>query len=466
MRKYVLVALVPFLATAAYSADFSCGNVVCLIAAINTANSNGQDNSIFLDEGVYTLTTVDNMTDGPNGLPSITGSMTIRGPENIGSTIERDPNVPSLRIFQIASNGKLRLEWLGIRQGSLSDIVQAGQPPVGGGAILNRGSLTITNAAVYNNQVLVTNGGGAIYNFGTLAISKSDLRDNTAEDSAGGAISSFGSLFIEDSNIFHNDADVGSALVVEGSGVLIRTSVYNNFSSFDTIRSEFSTLDIEDSDVHDNHPILGPSIGNFSGVLNIVSSTIARNDAGIFNSGELLLRNVTVAANTSTVLSLRAGISNTGTVRLQNTIVALNTFRGTTSMASDCDVVTSLGNNVIGDLTGCQVVLRTTDHVGNPGLDSFTLNPSIPGSGNFPLLRSSPAVNAGSNGGCTPRDQLGERRRGVCDIGAVEFQVIERTARVSGPKITGTLGNNGWYRSSVTANWIVSDPESGIISTP
>ena len=43
--------------------------------------------------------------------------------------------------------------------------------------------------------------------------------------------------------------------------------------------------------------------------------------------------------------------------------------------------------------------------------------------------------------------------------------VTDNTAPVIVPQITGTLGNNGWYRSSVTINWSVSDPESGIAST-
>src|ERR1700736_2453282 len=56
------------------------GDVGCLIAAINEANTNGQPrNTIRLEAGTYTLTAVDNDTDGPNGLPSVTSTLTIRG---------------------------------------------------------------------------------------------------------------------------------------------------------------------------------------------------------------------------------------------------------------------------------------------------------------------------------------------------------------------------------------------------
>jgi len=49
------------------------------------------------------------------------------------------------------------------------------------------------------------------------------------------------------------------------------------------------------------------------------------------------------------------------------------------------------------------------------------------------------------------------------------FQVlpkpIDTTPPVINPQITGTVGNNGWYRSSVTVSWNVTDPESGIASS-
>jgi hypothetical protein len=43
--------------------------------------------------------------------------------------------------------------------------------------------------------------------------------------------------------------------------------------------------------------------------------------------------------------------------------------------------------------------------------------------------------------------------------------VTDTTPPVIVPQITGTLGNNGWYRSNVTVGWSVTDPESGIASS-
>jgi hypothetical protein len=47
----------------------------------------------------------------------------------------------------------------------------------------------------------------------------------------------------------------------------------------------------------------------------------------------------------------------------------------------------------------------------------------------------------------------------------VVVKIVDVTAPVITPQITGTLGSNGWYRSAVTASWNISDPESGIASS-
>lgn len=44
-------------------------------------------------------------------------------------------------------------------------------------------------------------------------------------------------------------------------------------------------------------------------------------------------------------------------------------------------------------------------------------------------------------------------------------KIADVTAPIVTPQVTGTLGANGWYRSAVTVNWSVSDPESGIASS-
>jgi hypothetical protein len=74
------------------AAEFTCasGDVACLIMAIREANANGEANTITLEAGTYPLTTVDNNTDGSNGLPSIASPLTLQGAGAAATVIERE----------------------------------------------------------------------------------------------------------------------------------------------------------------------------------------------------------------------------------------------------------------------------------------------------------------------------------------------------------------------------------------
>jgi hypothetical protein len=110
--------------------------------------------------------------------------------------------------------------------------------------------------------------------------------------------------------------------------------------------------------------------------------------------------------------------SGTGTLLLQNTIIAKNSA----ATGPDCrGTITSLGSNLIGDPTGCTLTLRPGDLTGDPGLDTFT-DDGRPGNGHFPLVSTSQAIDAGNDAVCPKRDQLGRRRVGPCDIGAIAFR--------------------------------------------
>jgi hypothetical protein len=110
-----------------------------------------------------------------------------------------------------------------------------------------------------------------------------------------------------------------------------------------------------------------------------------------------------------------------GTFELQNTIVALN---DSTGGIPDCHgLITSRGNNLIGDIRECGITLLSTDLTGDPGLGTFSDN-GTPGNGHFPLLAGSQAINAGNDASCSERDQIGNKRIGSCDVGAIEFRPV------------------------------------------
>jgi hypothetical protein len=307
MKKFMLCATALLLfERAAYSADFTCasGDTACLIAAINVANSNGEDNTIFLEAGEYILGVVNNNTDGPNGLPSITGKMSIRGTDGIGSTIQRNMDSPGFRIFHVASQGSLTLDWLALTGG------MSNSPVAGGGAILNRGTLAIHRSNLSNNFVIQAQSGGAVLNIGTLTISHSEISSNFSVLGSGGGIASSGSLVIEDSFIRGNlvrSGTGGGGISMSGFGFLLRTTVAGNNTERDGGGIlNGGTLTIENSNIHGNESAevsSGRGGGVFnSGVLTIISSTVSQNrstffGAGIFNSGDLFLTNLTIAEN-------------------------------------------------------------------------------------------------------------------------------------------------------------------------
>jgi hypothetical protein len=145
----------------------SAGNVMCLIAAINTANANGEDDTITLRAGTYRLTVVDNATNGSNGLPSVTSPITIQGAGADRTIIERGASAPFFRILHVGAEGVLRLEGLTVRGGVAEDI--GPEPSLfgsNGGGILNFGDVGLTHSRLTSNRAGGLDAGGGLFNHG------------------------------------------------------------------------------------------------------------------------------------------------------------------------------------------------------------------------------------------------------------------------------------------------------------
>jgi uncharacterized repeat protein (TIGR01451 family) len=141
------------------------------------------------NDAIYSLTAVNNNTDGPNGLPSITSEIIINGNNAI---IRRDnDSVDGFRIFHVAGGGSLILNNLTVENGLITG---------DGGGIWNAGNLTISESRLLGNQANGENGtggypgqggngggfGGGIFNSGTLTITHSTLSNNLAVGGNGG----------------------------------------------------------------------------------------------------------------------------------------------------------------------------------------------------------------------------------------------------------------------------------------
>lgn len=171
--------------------SYSAATVPELIAAIDAANLTPEADTITLAAGaIFTLTEVNNTTNGPTGLPTIAANedLTILGN---GDTIERGTGTPAFRLFDVAAGASLRLENLTLQRGYAFGSGVSAQ----GGAIFNQGVLTLSGVTVQNSSaqgselpfeyVAPSAAGGGIYSNGALIVESATIRNNYASGGRG-----------------------------------------------------------------------------------------------------------------------------------------------------------------------------------------------------------------------------------------------------------------------------------------
>ncbi len=391
-----IVALVLLCPAEAAVFNIAAGDVTALINAINTANGNNEDDTINLAAGTYTLTAVDNDTDGAgNGLPLITSTITMRGAGANRTVLARAASAPEFRIIDVHAPGVLMLDGLTLSGGG-GVFFFAG--------IFNAGTLTLLNSGVSNTS-------GAIANAGTLTLLNSSVSRNDA--------GSFGQSVAGIEN--------------GGTATLLNSSVSDNFGRFAGAISNGGRMTLTNTTVSGN---AAPSDGtgaiqNDGGTVTLVNSTVSDNHASQGRAG---------------ILS-----EGGGTVEMTHTIVVGNTIRGFSpeEVPDDCfnglgfsftspGQFISRGHNLVGVGTGCP-----SDGPGDLTVDpadvfTMVLGPLQNNGGPTPthaLLPGSPAIDAG-NATCTDAsgnplttDQRGKPRPvdgngdgiSACDIGAFEL---------------------------------------------
>jgi hypothetical protein len=421
-----LVLIAADLFGALHAAEFFCrsGDVTCLVNAIKKANSTRRPDTIKLEAGVYTLRTVaETNDDGPNGLPSIKTEITIVGNGPNSTVIERDPTFerpfepgapgPRFRILYVTEAGNLTLDSLAIKGGVLFSSINDNGP-----GVFSRGITTITNSIITQNIGVFGSGGGIFNMGGTLTVSDSVIRDNQViegEGGGGGVRADFpGTTTITNTTISNNEADEGGGGIDNGGHMtILNSAIIDNFAAFGVGAgiSSGGTLIVTNTTIANNvkNGVFGGGAGiaNTGGTVAVVNGTIVNN-----------VNDVDVFAETFG----GGGIGNFGgTFQLHNTIVALNT---STVRGPDCEgSITSGGNNLIGDTFACDVTLLSSDLTGDPKLGALVGagEGGQPGRAFFPVLPDSPVIDAGNPDTCPETDQLGNPRRGICDIGAIEF---------------------------------------------
>lgn len=281
---------------AAVEFNVADGDVAGLIAAINAANDEvanpGPDTINLAANGTYTLTAIDNDTDGPNGLPSITSEITINGK---GATVGRseDAGTSDFRIAHVSGSGDLALNALTFKRGRSSGDI--------GGGLYNSGGF-----AALNSCMIVGNGGfgngGGIYNDGGEITLASTMVINNGAFSGGGVFNAGGDMRAIDSTIRNNGGGFGSGVYNEAGYVeLDRCTIARNGN--ETYLAIYSTgeMHLTNCSITDNQYQFEASwggIGNNGGILTLTHCTLTGNQypaIDTFNGGVTTLSNTIVA---------------------------------------------------------------------------------------------------------------------------------------------------------------------------
>ena len=332
----------------ALAATISVDGTTCtLVDAITAANNNVLAGGCSAGSGAdtielpffgstHTLTTVNNNTYGPTGLPVITSEITISG-GIIHSTITRDSSAPLFRILAVAATGNLTLLHTTV-SGGLLDITVLPFGNLHGGGIFSRGILTLDTTTVSGNSAF--GGGGGIDNTGSLTLTSSTVFGNSA-GSFGGGISNVGTLTLESGTVASNTAGYfGSGISNFGTLTMFDITVSGNTATAgygSGVSNSGGTLTVTNSTIsgntgggirNDNRTIDGTLA---DGTLSLTNSTVSGNTAGtrgggIENSGILTVTNSTVSGNTTS--DSGGGIRNRGTVSLTNSNVEANSAAG------------------------------------------------------------------------------------------------------------------------------------------
>jgi hypothetical protein len=199
-----------------------------LAADINAANTNGGTNTITLGANIQ-LTSVDNNTNGTNGLPVIASGDQLTFIGN-GYSIARSTasGTPAFRLFDVAGGSSLILQNLTLQGGLANGWGAAAE----GGAIYSSGTLTFSGVTVQNNKAVGANGGlsitgngsaggaasgGGVYAVGAVTLSNDVFTNNEAVGGLGGK----GQQALNFTDYLQQGGDGGAGGAASGGGLFV-----------------------------------------------------------------------------------------------------------------------------------------------------------------------------------------------------------------------------------------------------
>jgi hypothetical protein len=332
------------------------------------------------------------------------GDIVIPSTININNTLTFDAtgyNVTldgnnAILIFNVTNSGNLTLIGLTIAKANNSSF---------GGALINNGTLAITNSSFISNTS--TQGGGAIYNVlgGTItSINNSNFISNTATTTDGGAIRNSGNIgTISSSSFISNTAATGGGAILNGGA--LTNIISTTFSANSSTNSGFG----------------GAINNNYGGTItNLSNSTFAANSATAIGGAIVNYPGQTMSVSNSTFSGNSApsggDIYSYGTLNLSNSLLAVGGGTG-----GNCGgTITDGGYNLSDDATCSFSATGSQNSVTNLKLDPSGLKNNGGPTQTIAILAGSAAFNS-STSSCPASDQRGYPRPSTgCDIGAYQ----------------------------------------------
>jgi hypothetical protein len=383
-------------------------------------------------------------------LPSLTSAMKVQAAA--GSTVDGNGNP----CFVVESSGDAVLKGLTVQNCVAFE----------GGAVLNKGTLTINRCRITGNSASYGGGvsnDGTGSNVGSLTIAGSDISGNTASDGGGGVATDYGVVKISDTTITGNSAaaDGGGVHSYGGKVTLTNCTVSGNTASrggglvagfYFTPDFDAAVLKIQKCTISGNvAAALGGGVFLYQrGALNLIDSTVSGNSAtsvggGVaadtwYGEGFLNVINSTISGNTvgregGGIYLATAGPGGQR-VTLKHGLISGNTASMVPEMSADngpftltVDDYNLFGQNADAGVSG--FTPGATDIVPGPGVTVNDILFPLANNGGptqtHALVPGGPAVDAVPTGdgnciGTTDQRGVSRPQGDGCDVGSFEVE--------------------------------------------
>jgi chitodextrinase len=455
-----------------------------LLNAISAANRQVGGGTVSLAPGcTYTMSAINNSTDGNNAFPAIQGNVTVIG--NAATITRSTSGVANFRFFMIDEGGSLNLSNLTLRNGSITASYLHG-----GGAILNRSQLTVNGVSFLNNRSLATTGGGAIDNhdMGQMTVTLSNFTGNVGLQ--GGAIE-------DEATLCHTSRPAcGQATVTQSTFTNNSTTQYGG-GAFESQLNQQSPVLCQPTWPQ---PVSCQQVGGAHDTLigNTFSGNTAMTEGGaIANFGTTTLSNSTLYNNGTIGTgpsgdSGGGGVQNTGVITItQSTLSGNKSLYGanihdyndtkqpgppTTTLRMSIVADGVSGQNCSGSIaivdggynldssTSCGFSsARGSLNSTNPQLGALQANGGPTQTMALPLqsraVNAIPATVSGCNGSIDQRGVTRPQGAG-CDMGA--FEVVQSGGDTQPPTTPTGLATTSVSSGSVGLAWSASTDNIGV----